>query len=620
MDVPQVLIGVAERYSLNEDPQTLLLLLRLAFINADMTIRTSEFWTTLEAGNISDFVVLTHLAIATREAHLSKTIKSIEPKRLADLEFLCFEAAKKEWYDCRVSNSTGVVLALLLLSEYAYHTGLYTKMWDFSQYAVDVAKSIEFRNTRCPWKGARKHSCDLEYEHLVMCFWNAWGRLFTAAQRTNTRMQLVDAKDLPEYPNHPCHFMAQTFVQTGATKQDSVEFAHAECIDAGSSLLPASAHSCYSLAAMHNRYIDLLEGKTSTRAYLADLKTWCRKLQDSRNAWPEAWGLHTQLLFEKARSINKEKFNGEIPLANSICSSASAADAPASSTGAGTHTLAQPGASPVTTDAGSSATRSNSEEPSSAASESQPEANSNEIKAGLWIVILHSMHEMARLRVHRIALAYMHKEGLQPLDEGDSALPVFSTSVLPSVPAGYKYVSDDTMGDAIRFHKSKSECMDAANNLQSLFNMADLLGYPLELIGVWVVFILEHLISIQCSRITSTDWDTKVDALKRLARLLRQLLGRKKWTSALHVFTCFVQTYMDSKNTISGGEAIASENARLVELSPWPRSHVLSVLVRLMDMNYVEFCAYTVPLAVASRHSASALPPSMPADVAGLSL
>ncbi|KAJ1957539.1 hypothetical protein GGI12_005000 [Dipsacomyces acuminosporus] len=616
MDVPQTLVDVAERHSLNEDPQTLLLLLRLAFVNADMIIRTPEFWTMLEAGNASDFVVLAHLAIATREAYLSKTAIQVAPERLADLESTCFEAAKKEWYDCKATNSTGAVFALHMLSEYAYHTGLYTTMWDFAQYAIDAAKGTEFRNTRCPWKGAKNDECDLEYEHLAMCFWRTWCRLFMAAQRMNTRIHLVDSKDLPEYPDHPCYSTAQTFAKKGVTKQDCVEFAHMACIHNGCSLQSASARNWHSLAPMHNRYIGLLEGKVSLHIYLDDLKTWRRKMQSERSAWPEAWALQAQAMFNKAHRVNKEKFNGEVPLNNSICSLGSAADTSVAIPGAGTHALASPEASPATTAADTAHTRRNSEDPS-ATNKSRPEVSSDEIKAGLWVVIMYTIYEMSRLRAHYIALAYMSEDRSQFLHEEGSALPVFTTISLPSVPDGYRYISDDAMGDSIAFHQSKSECMDAANNLQSLFNMADLLGYPLEVIGVWIVFIFEHLISIQCGRMASKSWSTKVDALKRLARLLRQLLARKKWTCALHVFATFVQTYMGSKNTISGGEAIASENARLVELSPWPQNHVLSILMRLMDMNYAEFCAYTIPLAIASKYAADALPPT---DITGLSL
>ncbi|KAJ1953891.1 hypothetical protein GGI12_005913, partial [Dipsacomyces acuminosporus] len=412
----------------------------LAFINGDMMIRTPEFWATLEAGNISDFVVLTHLAIAAREVQLSNAMESLDFQSILELEFLCYEAAKQEWYDGKATNSVGVVVALLLLSEYAYHTGRHNTMWEYSQYALDVSRSIEFRNTRYPWKSARKYVCDLEYENVIRAFWNAWGRLTTAAQRMTRRIQLMDANNLPEYPVHPCRYVAQVFVEKGVTKQDCVEFGQTECVDNGYSIFPASAQSCYMLALMHNRYIDLLEGKISTGTYLSDLKAWDKKLYSWRSTWPEIWDLQVQVMLNKAQRISKERYNSRIPLENSLCHMRSAIGAAADrmagnathSAGAGIDTLASPESSPATNDIESVPADRGSEEPALESTASQPGESSNETKAGLWMIILYSLYEIARLRVHRIALVYMNSDELQPLNDRDPSMRGFHSSALPT--------------------------------------------------------------------------------------------------------------------------------------------------------------------------------------------
>ncbi|KAJ1959238.1 hypothetical protein GGI12_004439, partial [Dipsacomyces acuminosporus] len=635
-NIPQALIDVAQRHSINENPQMLYIMLKTSFIDSETAIRATQFWTTLEAGNVSDFVVLAHLAKAAREAHLKQDIEFLDPQN--PLDFVCFEAAKREWYSGKATNSTGAVLALHLLSEYGFQSGRYAIMWEFAQYGVETARKISFRGAKYPWKGTRSCECDFELDNLLMCFWLAWGRLFTAAQCLTKRMQFMDSKDLPEYPMHPCQYYANVSARRGITKPDSVEFLVGPCTAVEHSCIPAIWQCYYIVAHMHNYYIDLLEHKASAQLYFQTLGSWDEDLHDWCRTWPESWTLRMQELFESARQINDEKFNGNVPLDADFCHLSKTRNATTSehkrkkrsvdfvglrspenvTTGFDfTHTSHMP--SPALVDLGSLTDLKLAE-----TSPYDKKKITLSDKEDYWLVVLYTMYEMARLRAHRIALVFLYKDQFMPLHDGDPSMHVFTAPSLPSVPEGYKYVSDDPMKDAIRYYHSRFECLDAARTLQNLFTMTDLIGFPVSRIGIWVIFSLEHLISIQCGRMASNDWDTKIDAIRRLARLLRQLLTLTKWTSSLYVFTSVVKTYVDnnnSKNIFRGGEYEAMENSKYSECSPWPQDHILSILMRLMKMDAKRFCAYTLPVVFASMCTSDAsatLPPDMRMSIAAL--
>ncbi|KAI8322141.1 hypothetical protein GQ54DRAFT_297577 [Martensiomyces pterosporus] len=630
-DPPQALIGLAQRHSLHEPPQTLHAMLRVSFIDSGMKIRFRQFWATLEAGNISDFVMLAYLAIAAHEAQFSNKIKLRHPQK--PLEFVCFEAAKREWDQGRVQVNTGVIFALLVLSEYEYQTGRLASMWEFACHAVQSVKKIEFRGARFPWKGTRQAACDVEYEHLLLAFWGSWARLFTAAQALTRRLDPIGEDEMPDFPLHDmCHYTAQPAVTEGVTSVDMVEFPPAECKHSREYSYSGATYQCYlMMLQLHNHYIDLLEKKATAESYFDTLRVWGESLRCWRATWPKSWDLQMEGVVEKARRINEDKFQNRVPLDGNFSHLRREAEKAAQAAAALTtraNDQAKPGKSGRADSANSSPTIADpslvpSAETSAAASIHLRNVghhlyNSKVSAEDTWLVILYVMFEMARLRAHRIALVFLHSEEYHPLHGTHMATGIFSSPSLPCVPDDYRFVSDDPMRDSIVFHRSRFECLDAARNLQNLFTMADLMGYPLDRMGIWVVFVIEHAVCVQCSRMRSSDINSQRDALKRLARLLRQLLTLKRWTGALYVFTSVVKTYVDKSHTIEGGEKDARRHAKLVEDSPWPQDHILMMLMREMKMSLKEFCAYTLPVAYASLHTTKVLPPSMRMRIAAL--
>ncbi|KAJ2403056.1 hypothetical protein GGI23_000241, partial [Coemansia sp. RSA 2559] len=219
--------GVSQRHQINARAPTLLSMLRASFVDSATRMRTRQFWATLNAGRAGDFAVLAHAAIAAREAQLSSHHGSVD----ARIEGACFDAAQREWEAGRVAATTGAVYGLLLLSEYGFQTGRTAVLWDYATHALATVRRIRLRAHAYPWRSARISDCDVEYEHMLACFWCAWGRLFTAAQALARRIGACDEDDcgVPEMPQHN---VCQDLAQPLADAQDApgaVRFAPAPC-------------------------------------------------------------------------------------------------------------------------------------------------------------------------------------------------------------------------------------------------------------------------------------------------------------------------------------------------------------------------------------------------------
>ncbi|KAJ1950091.1 hypothetical protein FBU59_000840 [Linderina macrospora] len=364
---------------------------------------------------------------------------------------------------------------------------------------------------------------------------------------------------------------------------DSVEFPPTQCTHRPDLSYSAVTWQCVMLAShIHNHYIDLLEKKSSPDCYFEELKAWDKRMDAYRATWPPEWSVQMDRMRQMGAKINQEKFHGRVPV-----------------------------------DGNYSHLRARRFSPDPYPIESRDVRNvgyhlycHNTISAAdSWLIILHIVYESMRLRSHRIALAFQHREetrAIHPVMESE----ILAASALPRVPKGHKFISDDPMHDSLVFHHGRYVVLDAARNLQDIFTLGNLIGFSLERLGIWAIFAMEHVISIQCSRLRSADSGTKIDAIRRLARLLRQLLTMKHWSGALYVFTSVVKLFIDARNTIKDMSAH-------VEHSPWPSNHILTLVMQEMDMSSREFCAYTLPVVYASMHM-EPLPASMRMRIASL--
>ncbi|KAJ2355535.1 hypothetical protein H4S02_012922, partial [Coemansia sp. RSA 2611] len=293
---------LARRYALGEAAATLLQMLRAAFVDSEMKVRTRQFWAALEAGAASDFELLAHLTIAAREAQLASGIALAQPH--AAVERACFAAARREWDAGRVGASTGAVFALLLLSEYGFQIGDTALLWEFAHSALATARRIELRGRRFPWRGARGAACDVAYEHVLASYWSSWARVLTAAQTTARRVDAaLFARDapLPEFPQHDmCHYTAQPVAAPGAPR-----FAPAACAHRAHFAYSAATWRCSLLSAeMHNLHVDVLERRCAPDAYVDALRAWDARMQAWRAAWPREWHAQLDEMLAVARRVN----------------------------------------------------------------------------------------------------------------------------------------------------------------------------------------------------------------------------------------------------------------------------------------------------------------------------
>ncbi|KAJ2795006.1 hypothetical protein H4R20_006031 [Coemansia guatemalensis] len=597
-------------------------MLRQSLVDADVNMRVRQFWVTLESGNASDFVLLAHLTVAAREAQLSSKINLRHPQHL--LETTCFEAARGEWEAGRVEASTGEVYGLLMLSEYGYQTGRNSILWEFAHNALDTARRIEFRHTRYPWHGARlkqlpdADSCDVEYEHILTCYWSAWVRVLTAAQTTMQRLGAHlytqrrgddSGSMLPELTAHDmCHFTAQPVVRPGKTVLSAVEFPPMACRHQPHFAYSASLVQCSLMVAeMHDRHIDLLERRITPVAFLDALRLWDHRMCRWRACWPPEWEAQLAEMFETAYRINSSAYDNRVPLDSPpirlYCPDGWRNRSRSSFSGAATTASAAPS---ELMHIGSHLFHRSQMTP-----------------ADSWLTILLAMCETARLRMHRVALALLrrrrpyssvicHFQTAEPLRQLPKAAVAFQfDDSLARLPDSALTAGGDIMHDEIEFHRCEFVSLESARTIQTLFTTIELLGSSVRQLGIWGVFVLEHVIGLHCARLhTSTTTEEQLDALCRLARLLRQLLSLRRWTSALYVFTGIVKAFVEHSCTVTVDGR--HHFAEVPENSPWPKNHVLTLLMAEMRMDPRQFCAFTVPVVFASIARAST---PMPVDM-----
>ncbi|KAJ2585974.1 hypothetical protein IWW49_004284 [Coemansia sp. RSA 1797] len=599
--VPLTLSNLAQRYQLHEQAATLLAMLKASFVDSDTKIRTRQFWVTLESGNISDFVLLAHLTIAAREAQLSSKITLQHPQ--SSIEGMCYDASRREWDAGRVEATTGAVYALLLLSEYGFQIGRYAVLWEFAHNALATARRIVFRHIPYPWRDARRAAaCDVEYEHVLSCYWSSWARVLTAAQTMTRRVDVSlyapdgdNAHALPEFPRHDmCHYTAQPTASVHSDTLNTVSFADgAPCCFRPYHSYSAATWRCSLMSVeMHNHYIDLLERRCASESYFDALRAWDERMQKWHAAWPPEWHVQMDEMMAVARRVNNKQFGGHMLLENTRVVT------PKTVTVDPDVYRSQRATAPETVTVGSHLFH-----------QSQMTA------ADMWLSVLVAMYETSRLRAYRIALALLQRmRDAEPNHTSDL--------LLPRVAVGHQYdeqlrkvpmpSTTDPLRDAMEFHRGQFVCLDAARNLQTLFTTVELLGSSPQHMGIWAVFVLEHVIAIHCTRLLSSDTSTQIDALRRLALLVRQLLTLKRWTSALYVFTSIVKAFVEPSHIVNLPNSIS------VESSPWPANHVLTLLMHEMNMDSRKFCAFTVPVVYASMMSSTNLPPSMRMRIASL--
>ncbi|KAJ2503303.1 hypothetical protein GGH96_000324 [Coemansia sp. RSA 1972] len=593
--VPLALSTLAQRYQLHEQASALLAMLKASFVDSDTKIRTRQFWVTLESNNISDFVLLAHLTIAAREAQLSSKITLQHPQ--SSIEGVCYDASRREWDAGRVEATTGAVYALLLLSEYGFQIGRNSVLWEFAHNALATARRIVFRHTPYPWRDARAAACDVEYEHVLACYWSSWARVLTAAQTMTRRVDVPlyapNNDALPEFPMHDmCHYTAQpTSVHSDAL--NTVSFSDNACCFRAHHSYSAATWRCSLMSVeMHNHYTDLLERRCAPESYFDALRAWDDRMLKWHAAWPPEWHVQMDEMMAVARRVNNDQFGGHMLLENTRVVT------PSSVTVDPDVYRSQRATTPETVNVGSHLFH-----------QSQMTA------ADMWLSVLVAMYETSRLRAYRIALALLQRmRDAEPRHASDLHL--------PRVAVGHQYDEQlrkvhmpstcDPLRDAMEFHRAQYVCLDAARSLQTLFTTVELLGSSPQHMGIWAVFVLEHVIAIHCSRLLSADTSTQLDALRRLALLVRQLLTLKRWTSALYVFTTIVKAFVEPLHIVNLPHSIS------VDSSPWPANHVLTLLMHEMNMDSRKFCAFTVPVVYASMMSSTNLPPSMRMRIASL--
>lgn len=593
-DIPEVIAAAGRRHRLPETPQNLHAMLRSSFVDSVMKLRNRQLWATIESGTIDDLSLLIHLTVATREAQLSKHVQLAGGGRL---EARCFEAVQQEWETAHgVRPSTGVVYALLLMSEYGFQSGRHGVFMDFAERSLATAQRIVVRGHPYPWHGARRRndsgSCDREFDHLLAAFWCAWARVLTASEVLARRFE--GPQELPEFDQHEmCHYTAQPIADASRAPSGAIYFEpDLPCNNQPHFSYSAATWQCYLLSAeIHNHYVDVLEGRGTLAGFFGQLAQWDKRMQAWRESWPHEWVLQLREMATKAGRVSRDVYGGQVPLD---------ADWPEPDA------CQQAGASTT-----SSSTTSSS--PQSVPMDVRP-VNTHlyyETKltaAEQWLVISTAMFENTKLHAHGIALALLR---------GEDARPVFANRQAVDLDIGQL----DPMVRELRYHASTCECLSSARNLQNLFTVSELLGSPLERLGIWVILILDHTSSVHCQRLLADRLDLAMaaDSIRRLARLLSQLLTLKRWTSALVVFTSVIKRFVDPQRHLvssSADEPLALrqwvETAhRQLSDSPWPSNHVLTLLMHEMHMQPKQFCAYTMPVVYASAMSSPAMPQSM---------
>ncbi|KAI9470138.1 hypothetical protein LPJ78_002605 [Coemansia sp. RSA 989] len=579
---PAALVSLCQRFGLHEAPGTLLQMLRAAFVDSEMKMRTRQFWAALEGGRISDFALLAHLAVAAREAQFF-SIALQHPQ--VPLEHVCYDAARREWDSGRVQPTTGAVYALLLLSEYGYQRGLYAVLWEFAHSALATARQITFRGRRFPWRDARVDTCDVAYEHVLACYWSSWARVLTAAQtmtrRIDAALLLPDRR--PDLPTHDlCHYPADPSPAGPSDPADTVSFVDPPCLYRPHHSYSAATWKCSLMAAeMHNHLIDLLDRRSAPESYFDALRAWDQRMRRWRAQWPPEWRAQCDDMLAVARRING-RHGGRVPL------EAPEPPDPADPPDPAVYRRCSP-PTPHTVTVGFHLFH-----------------RSRMSAADTWLSVLVAMYDSSRLRAHRVALVLLQQHS-------DSAL--LAPPPAPVAPAydaelGKIHLTLDPLRDSIELHRCHFVCLDAARSLQSLFTVAELLGSSPARMGIWAVSVLQLVITVHCARLNFNSPPTQKDALQRLAILVRQLLTLKRWTSALYVFTSIVKAFVDSSCILNYSVSVPD--------SPWPDNHILTLLMHELKMDSRQFCALTVPVVYASAMSSSSMPVSMRMRIASL--
>ncbi|KAJ2893666.1 hypothetical protein GGI21_005395, partial [Coemansia aciculifera] len=423
--VPKALVSVARRYGLQLAGGELLSQLRASFVDSGMKIRTRQFWATLEADSIGDFALLAHLVIATHEASLTQTTAD------DSIEATCYAAARQEWESGRVEPTTGAVFALLLLSEYGYQTGRSAVMSEFADHALRTAQLIRFRETAYPWTAGgpiNDGSCDVEREHVLACFWSAWVRAFTAAQVLGRPAPL--SPELPDFPTHDmCHYTAQP---VAGAQPGSVAFPPSnDCRHVASGSYSRATWQCALMGAeMHNLGVEVKAGQRSSQSYFAALRSWDRRLCRWRAEWPAEWSVQMSRVARLAQNLrNKEPLAVDAEWLADL------------DLGLGSPTAIQP--SPVLPPS-----------PDTRPVGSHLFHESRLTAADSWLSVVFVMHDMTRLRAHRVALDLL----------GESS-------------------TGDPLSLAITEHASRATTLDAVRGLQNTLGVVRRLGFPPERMG-----------------------------------------------------------------------------------------------------------------------------------------
>ncbi|KAJ2323492.1 hypothetical protein GGI00_005607, partial [Coemansia sp. RSA 2681] len=416
--------------------------------------------------------------------------------------------------------------------------------------------------------GGSSDECDVEREHVLACFWSAWVRAFTAAQVLGCAAPLPapGASAYPAFPTHDmCHYTAQPVAV--ASPPGAVAFpssanracrrsrdSSAHCHDGAYS---AATWQCALLGAeMHNRAVAVAAGQSPRAAYFAALRAWHRRLRLWRAAWPREWMRQMARVARLAQRV--------------------------------------PHAEPLAldgewlTDLTSSNEKEEKEDDDDEMPPLPPTPDTRPVGAHLfhesrmsaadaWLAVVFVMYDLTRLRAFRVALSLMQ----------------------PSSSNG-----GDPLAAAIADHASRAEALDAARGLQNTLAVVQRLGFPPERLGIWVVFVLEQAIDVHCARLfdqTPADPAIQADALRRLAALVSHLLALKHWTAALYVFAALVKRYVEPTWLLSAQAANRLPPPLLSSsTSPWPATHVLTLLMRALRMDPRQFCAYTMPVVYAA--------------------
>ncbi|KAJ2202447.1 hypothetical protein IW143_006102, partial [Coemansia sp. RSA 520] len=310
---------------------------------------------------------------------------------------MCYDASRREWDAGRVEATTGAVYALLLLSEYGFQIGRYAVLWEFAHNALATARRIVFRHIPYPWRDARRAAaCDVEYEHVLSCYWSSWARVLTAAQTMTRRVDVSlyapdgdNAHALPEFPRHDmCHYTAQPTASVHSDTLNTVSFADgAPCCFRPHHSYSAATWRCSLMSVeMHNYYIDLLERRCASESYFDALRAWDERMQKWHAAWPPEWHVQMDEMMAVARRVNNKQFGGHMLLEKTRVVT------PKTVTVDPDVYRSQRATAPETVTVGSHLFH-----------QSQMTA------ADMWLSVLVAMYETSRLRAYRIALALLQR-------------------------------------------------------------------------------------------------------------------------------------------------------------------------------------------------------------------